>query len=229
MTALRRHKYLLLLLTLVGILLVQSSWHSTAPARHVLAPLSMLATLLVVFTRRRERAVALAMAVVAIAVNWLRFLPSGEEYRALAAVAYHGLRLVVPGFAVAVILRNIFAEDAATGDQVVGTVCGYLLAAAMWAHAYALIEMWVPGSFTMSPELRAGLSDEQGREALFYYFSLVTLTTMGYGDVSPVRAPATGLVTLEAVFGQFYIAVVVAQLVGLRLAQALAPKDSPAR
>jgi Ion channel len=227
-TALRRHKYLLLLLTLVGILLVQSSWPSTAPARHVLAPLSMLASLLVVFTRRLERAVALTMTVVAIAVNWLRFLPAGEEYRVLAAVAYHGLRLVVPGFAVAVILRNIFAEDI-TGDQVVGTVCGYLLAAAMWAHAYALIEMWVPGSFNMSPELRAGLSDEHGREALFYYFSLVTLTTMGYGDVSPVRAPATGLVTLEAVFGQFYIAVVVAQLVGLRLAQALAPKDPPAR
>jgi voltage-gated potassium channel len=64
---------------------------------------------------------------------------------------------------------------------------------------------------------------------LFYYFSLVTLTTMGYGDVAPVRPPATVLVTLEAIFGQFYLAVVVAQLVGLRLAQAFEPKVPPSR
>jgi len=43
---------------------------------------------------------------------------------------------------------------------------------------------------------------------------------MGYGDVTPVRAPATALATIEAVFGQFYIAVVVAELVGARLARA---------
>ena len=61
---------------------------------------------------------------------------------------------------------------------------------------------------------------------MFNYFSLVTLTTMGYGDVTPVRAPATIFATLEAVFGQFYIAVLVAQLVGLRLAQALQPDDA---
>ena len=64
---------------------------------------------------------------------------------------------------------------------------------------------------------------------MFNYFSLVTLTTMGYGDVTPVRPPATALATLEAVFGQFYIAVVVAQLVGLRLAQAFGPKGPPSR
>ena len=53
---------------------------------------------------------------------------------------------------------------------------------------------------------------------MFNYFSIVTLTTMGYGDITPARAPATVLAMLEAVFGQFYIAVVVAQLVGARMA-----------
>jgi Ion channel len=226
---LRRHKHLLLLLTLIGILIVHSSAHSTVLMRHVLAPLSMLATFLVVFTGRRERTVALAVAAAALAVNWLQFLPAGAEHRVLGEVASHGLRVVFSAVAVGVILRNIFAEDSVTGDQVVGTVCGYLLASAAWAHAYALTEISVPGSFNINPELRAGPASLDGSEALFYYFSLVTLTTMGYGDVSPVRAPATVLATLEAIFGQFYIAVVVAQLVGLRLAQAFAPKDPPAR
>jgi hypothetical protein len=83
----------------------------------------------------------------------------------------------------------------------------------------------VPGSFVISPALSDVVS-EQGRTALFNYFSVVTLTTMGYGHVTPARAPATVLVMLEATFGQFYIAVVVAQRVGLRLAQAIAPSEA---
>jgi hypothetical protein len=78
----------------------------------------------------------------------------------------------------------------------------------------------------MSHEFATELEDWDRRFAVFNYFSLVTLTTMGYGDVTPARAPATMLATLEAVFGQFYIAVLVAQLVGLRLAQALQPGDA---
>lgn len=52
---------------------------------------------------------------------------------------------------------------------------------------------------------------------------------MGYGDITPLRPPATALAMLEAIFGQFYIAVVVAQLVGLRLAEAFTLSDSPPR
>jgi hypothetical protein len=63
--------------------------------------------------------------------------------------------------------------------------------------------------------------------ALFSYFSVVTLTTMGYGDITPLRPPADVLAMLEAIFGQFYIAVVVAQMVGLRLAQAVTPGKPP--
>jgi len=57
----------------------------------------------------------------------------------------------------------------------------------------------------------------------------MTLTTVGYGDITPARPPATALAMLEAIFGQFYIAVVVAELVGLRLAQAVAPRHQPSR
>jgi hypothetical protein len=123
-----------------------------------------------------------------------------------------------------VILRNVFAERAITGDAVLGAVCGYLLAAGMWANIYAATEVLAPGSFTMSDELKAQ-SDWHGRTALFNYFSVVTLTTMGYGDVTPLRPPATAFAMLEAIFGQFYIAIVVAQLVGLRLAHAFAPTE----
>jgi hypothetical protein len=60
-----------------------------------------------------------------------------------------------------------------------------------------------------------------GRIAVLSYVSLGSLTSLGSGEVVPVRPPATILTTLEAVFGQFYIAVVVAQLVGARLSHGL--------
>lgn len=228
MTTLQNRKYLILILTLVGDLIVESFDRRVAlgsAVSDVLIALVVLAVFLVVFTGWRQRTVAFTAAAAATAVDLSHYLSVPDRYQVLQAVALHGLLLLFLGFAVVVILSNIFAETAITGDKVLGAACGYLLAAGMWANAYALTVLFVPGSFRMSPELAHELSSWYGRNALFNYFSLVTLTTMGYGDVTPVRPPATALAMLEAVFGQFYIAVVVAQLVGLRLAQAFERKD----
>ena len=62
-----------------------------------------------------------------------------------------------------------------------------------------------------------------------HYFSVVALTTMGDGDTTPMRAPARALAMLEAVFRQFYIALVVARLVALRMAQAFGPREAGSR
>jgi hypothetical protein len=90
-----------------------------------------------------------------------------------------------------------------------------------------LIEMFVPGSFSVGPGFGAGGDTWHGRIAVLHYVSLGSLTSLGSGAVVPVRPPATMLTTLEAVFGQFYIAVVVAQLVGARLSQAPQRNSSP--
>jgi hypothetical protein len=89
----------------------------------------------------------------------------------------------------------------------------------IWTNLYGAIDLLFPGSFSVPQQMQAQLSDWDGRHAIFIYFSLVTLTTVGFGDVTATQGPATVLVALEAVAGQFYIAVVVAQLVGIKLAQ----------
>ena len=208
-------------MTLVCVMIVQSFAHRVvlgAVLSDLLITLMVLAVFLVVFTGWRERTIAFAVAAAVMAIDWSHYLPILAEHGILLAAVHQLLLVLFLGFAVAVILRNIFEGMVVTGDEVLGAVCGYLLAAGAWANAYGLTELLAPGSFTLSPGLGQELSSWNGRHALFYYFSLVTLTTMGYGDVTPVRSPATALATLEAVFGQFYIAVVVAQLVGLRLA-----------
>jgi len=80
-----------------------------------------------------------------------------------------------------------------------------------------LIEIFVPGSYSVGQGFGVQLDSWDGRIAVMNYVSLGSLTGVGSGAVVPVRPPATVLTTLEAVFGQFYIAVVVAQLVGARL------------
>lgn len=68
--------------------------------------------------------------------------------------------------------------------------------------------MFIPGSFTgFSETLNQGWSNE------WLYFSFVTMTTLGYGDLTPISATARTLAYLQAVFGQFYIAILVAGLV----------------
>ena len=125
----------------------------------------------------------------------------------------------------AVILRRIFERKVVGGDDVLGAICGYLLAGIAWGSLYLLVELLVPGSFSVHQAIAGQLGGWYSRQSLFDYYSLMTLTTIGYGDITPIRPPATSLTWIEAMFGQFYIAVIVAQLVGLRLAEALQPPD----
>ncbi len=105
--------------------------------------------------------------------------------------------------------RHVFLAGTVDLNKIVGSVCIFLLLAFLWAILFQFLEALTPGSFS---GMTSGL--EQGHFDRFVYFSLVTLTTLGYGDVSPKTSLAGILVTLEAVVGVFYIAILVAALVG---------------
>ena len=221
---LHRHKYLVLLATLGCLYIGQSSAHGVGRFfSDILAALISLAVLFVVFEQRRDRMVALAVTIVGISSSLARYLPFGETHQEPLTIVHYVVLTVFLGYAVAVILGNIFKKSAVGADDVLGAVCGYLIAGAAWSSLYSLTDSLVPESFTLAPTFAPLLSDWHGRVAVFNYFSIVTLTTMGYGDITPARAPATAFAMLEAVFGQFYIAVVVAQLVGARMAGGVPP------
>jgi hypothetical protein len=220
MNWLHQHKYLVLLATLSCLFIGQSTPHGLAggAGSDILPALISLAVLLVVFERRRDRIIALAVAIIGILSSLARYLPSAGPYQESLTIVHYVLLIVFLGYAVAVILGNVFKKGAVGADDVLGAISGYLIAGFAWSSLYALTDSLAPESFTLAPAFVSLLSDWHGRSAVFNYFSMVTLTTMGYGDVTPARAPATAFAMLEAVFGQFYIAVVVAQLVGARMA-----------
>jgi hypothetical protein len=117
--------------------------------------------------------------------------------------------LMVFAFAVISILIYIFSEQVVTRQTISAAVVVYLLLALMWTFIYRLIENLYPASFAVA---QSKLLDA---ENIYLYFSLVTITTLGYGDITPVGRQAASLAVLEAITGQIYLVVVVAWFVGM--------------
>ncbi len=119
---------------------------------------------------------------------------------------------------IVVILRYLFSTVDVTANTIGASVCVYLLLAVLWSEIYSILEIVDPGSFkfpaTSSEVPRFGRDDSA--DAL--YFSLVTMTTLGYGDIVPQTKPARTFASAQAVMGQIYLAVLVARLVGMHIA-----------
>lgn len=125
------------------------------------------------------------------------------------------LSMVWVAYAVVIIVPALFLRRQVTLDTIFGAVIVYLLAALAFAFAFGLIEYSAPGSFSGLPEEMAGRPGLTSDAMM--YFSLVSITTMGYGDIVPVSELARSFAVLEGVFGQLYLAVMIARLVGLHI------------
>ncbi len=111
-------------------------------------------------------------------------------------------------------LGHVMFGDRIDLNRIVGTICIYLLIGIIWSIAYSVVDIIDPGSFR---GLNATAIDEKHSELI--YFSFVTLTTLGYGDIAPIKPIARTLAYFEAIAGQFYLAVMVAGLVGAHIAR----------
>jgi voltage-gated potassium channel len=111
-------------------------------------------------------------------------------------------------------LRHVLSAKTVDRNILTGGICVYLLMGLIWAIVYSFIDYLSPGSFS-------GMIGETQDERFlgFLYYSFVTLTTLGYGDVLPVKPIARTFAYLEAVIGQIYVAVLIAGLVGIHISE----------
>ena len=144
-------------------------------------------------------------------------LPAGASAPVL--LAGHLCEVLFLFGASALIVKSLFSAPTLKFDSILGAVCGYLFLGLAWAVLYAMIEGFRPGSFEISPKLVTGGEVARPLPHVLTYFSFVTLTTVGYGDINPVSPATRTLAWMEAVTGQFYLAVIVAGLVSLLVAK----------
>jgi voltage-gated potassium channel len=112
----------------------------------------------------------------------------------------------------------IFRSHRVTLDTIFAAVVAYLFIAFTYAQLYQLISLWQPGSFLFSSRDPAHFQVFQSN---MLYFSLVTIATLGYGDIVPQMPIPRMLAAVEAVMGQFYVAILVAWLVGMFISHSL--------
>ena len=120
------------------------------------------------------------------------------------------------------LLHDLNAGERSTSERIFGALCAYVFIGLLFALIFAHLEFRDPGSFSVSNDLLAErVEGESARLQVFTYFSFVTMTTLGYGDITPVAEHARTLAWLEALLGQLYLAVMVAGFVAMHISESM--------
>lgn len=151
----------------------------------------------------------LAFTALTFVARWCALLFGGFELELASAAS----TVIWIGLVIAIVVSELFRRNEVTTNAIMGAIVTYLLIAIAFAYLYEILERIQPGSFSGIPE---GVSSDQLGDALIY-FSLVSLTTLGYGDIVPVSGLARPVAALEGAVGTLYIAVMIARLVALHV------------
>jgi hypothetical protein len=158
-----------------------------------------------------HRILAGLVAAFAIILHWVQDLNPHVElafWLALSSLLYFLLLTWV-------VLRRAFQAGPVSSHRVREAVAAYILLAISWSYIYQLIEILSPGAFNLT--VAAGAAGERHLQVSLTYFSFVTLTTLGYGDITPLHSSARMFVIMEALMGQLYPATLLARLVSLEM------------
>ncbi len=196
----------LLFVSLLLLLVVSPFFGGTGVGRVILRflfTLVLLSAVHVASANRHNLIIAACLAVPWLAVTWTGVGPAlGAQ-----GIIGSGLLMGLSVFVFCIVMVRLHRADEVDLDIVCGALALYLLIAVTWAISYMIIQWVDPGSF-------AGLDGDIDWQP-FLYFSLTTITTLGYGDIAPVSPFARIWSTLEAVTGVLYIAVLIARFVSL--------------
>ncbi|MBX3028271.1 two pore domain potassium channel family protein [bacterium] len=149
------------------------------------------------------------IAIIGVAIHWVRYVDPTPALQ-LADLA---ASLVSSAMLSGILLVQVFREGEVTSARVQGAVAIYLLLAMTWAFAYALVATLDPSAFQETTTVPANEIDTHR----YLYFSFVTLTTLGLGDILPMSPLARLLVILESTIGQLFPVILIARLVSLEL------------
>src|SRR5438093_7391926 len=170
--------------------------------------LVLVAGVLAVADRKRVLVIALVLAVPAVGGRWINHFRPDVVPPAVFLVG--GLILIT--FVIAHLLRFILRAPSVSTEVLCASISAYLMLGLMWTMAYWLVDQLTPGG-AFSFNTNAGTRSINGFNG--FYFSFITLITVGYGDITPVSKVARMLAAMEAMTGLLYVAILIARLVSL--------------
>ena len=171
----------------------------------LLLSLVLLAGVLAVADRKGVLLIALVLAIPAIAGRWINHFRPDVVHPAVFLTA----ALVLTAFVVVNLLRFVWRAPSVNIEVLCASISAYLMLGLMWTMAYWLVDQLTPGAFAFN----AGPRSMNGFNG--FYFSFVTLSTVGYGDITPVSRIARWLAAMEAMTGLLYVAVLISRVVAL--------------
>jgi len=157
--------------------------------------------------KKRHLYIGVLFAMVMLISLWLQYFYQNNLVFAIGRIC--GILLLI--MVIINTLAFIFKSEDVTIEVIYAAILVYLLMALMWSFVYVLLELINSASCNVAWSL------EQGSQMRFIYYSFVTITTLGYGDITPATELASSFSILEAVVGQLYLVVVVARLVGMHV------------
>jgi hypothetical protein len=196
------------LAALVAIIVVPALGSVGLPGRFLgdaLVSLMLISGVAAVAERPRAILIVSVITVPALLVRWTSWLFPAADLAVWREISTLATLAVLCWVVLALVLRR----GSITTRRIQGAIAVYLLLGFIWAQAYELVALWHPGAFTGAVGGSGSLP--------WTYYSFVTLTTMGYGDIMPVHPLARAVAVLEALTGQLYLAIMLARLVSLEL------------
>jgi voltage-gated potassium channel len=205
---LRSEERMFILLCLIGGLLVLEPILSGFVAARIFLHFFLTAIFIymvyIISGKKRHIMLNVWPAIVLLVSIWSQYVYPNQWVLATGMIA----GVMLTGLVIANFLAIMLQSDEVTPAVIYAAILSYLLAALMWAFLYTFLELVDPTSFNIA------VSQPEGYLSEFQYYSFVTITTLGYGDITPMTHAAKSFSVLEAVVGQLYVVVVIAWLVG---------------
>jgi len=235
---LRARRHTALLIVIVAMFAVRPFFGDTGAAAIVFSLLILLVLLVALLTiridelvgereallvqRRRRTFVGWALAVPAVAERLWVFLAPNPRLFLVGSVSW----LLFFSYVTWSQLRSLLKQREVTGETISMSISIYLLLGLSWALLYMVIFIRDPEAFHFVTLTPSGVSEAAYRFPILIYFSLTTLSTVGFGDITPLTLQARYAAVAEGITGQFYLAVLVARLVGMQMSRAATPSTS---
>ena len=214
----KRDRYLFLLISLLSLILLTPLFEGIVALTTLLdifVTIIFLLSLYAISHKGRSIHIAVGLLLPVVAGMWLTYFVHIPYLRLVADCC----AILFFAFTIILILSSLLREYDITLDVIYGAVAVYLLMALMWAFVFDVIETLRPGSYQVTT------NPLHGTRVHFVYYSFVTITTVGYGDILPVSLTARAFSIVEMITGQVYLVVLIARLVGINITQSMDKKS----